>query len=223
MKGMCKLSWKAKTAVAGIGVDKNSERSYVRRRNDRVNASQEAILEAATKEFLENGFSGTKIAAVARRAGYNKTLVYRHFRDKEGLFEAVLHREIRRRHELTTELPDELGEIIWYWYREAVRNPRYVPLLLREAMDMGNSEPLDIRSRKGFYEEHLRVLRLLQDKGVVSKDLDVECLLLAIGALAFFPVSMPQVVKLVADSSLHSPGFENRWKQFLLRLGDSLR
>lgn len=49
-----------------------------------------AILEAAKDLFLEHGFDGTSMDAIATRAGVSKLTVYSHFTDKECLFtEAV--------------------------------------------------------------------------------------------------------------------------------------
>ena len=49
-----------------------------------------AILEAAKDLFLEHGFDGTSMDAIATQAGVSKLTVYSHFTDKECLFtEAV--------------------------------------------------------------------------------------------------------------------------------------
>jgi len=56
-----------------------------------------AILDAAELEFLERGYAGVRMEHVADRAGYNKSLVYRHFGGREGLWEAVLERVAARR------------------------------------------------------------------------------------------------------------------------------
>lgn len=47
---------------------------------------QAAIHAAALREFADNGFAGTSVAAVAARAGISKALVYQHFSSKEQLF-----------------------------------------------------------------------------------------------------------------------------------------
>jgi TetR/AcrR family transcriptional repressor of mexJK operon len=49
-----------------------------------------AILRAATRLFLRNGFAGTSVEAVAGAAGVSKLTVYSHFGDKERLFQAVV-------------------------------------------------------------------------------------------------------------------------------------
>lgn len=54
--------------------------------------AQEAILNAAEAVFAEHGFDGARIDAIAKAAGYNKSLIFQYFGDKTGLYAAVLKR-----------------------------------------------------------------------------------------------------------------------------------
>ncbi len=51
---------------------------------------RQAILDAATQLFLEHGFVGTSMDAVAASADVSKLTVYAHFADKDGLFQAIV-------------------------------------------------------------------------------------------------------------------------------------
>jgi TetR/AcrR family transcriptional repressor of mexJK operon len=53
-------------------------------------AKTEAIMGAATKLFLSQGYQGTSMDAVAKQAGVSKQTVYSHFSNKEELFKAVI-------------------------------------------------------------------------------------------------------------------------------------
>lgn len=53
-----------------------------------------AILTAASQAFLENGFDGTSMDEVAKRAGVSKQTVYSHFSSKEQLFSSAIHERI---------------------------------------------------------------------------------------------------------------------------------
>jgi AcrR family transcriptional regulator len=55
-------------------------------------ATREAILQAAEASFAEHGFDGARVDAIAEASGYNKTLIFRYFGDKLGLYAAVLKR-----------------------------------------------------------------------------------------------------------------------------------
>nr|AFP87536.1 TetR family transcriptional regulator [Streptomyces sp. CNQ-418] len=52
--------------------------------------SRDAILRAARELFSEQGFSGTTIRAIARRAGVDPALVYYFFPNKDGVWSAVI-------------------------------------------------------------------------------------------------------------------------------------
>ena len=56
----------------------------------------ERLIEVATNLFMERGFEGTSIDAVAEAAGVSKPTVYSRYRDKKDLFAAVLQRRIQR-------------------------------------------------------------------------------------------------------------------------------
>ncbi|NJL63482.1 MAG: TetR/AcrR family transcriptional regulator [Methylacidiphilales bacterium] len=51
----------------------------------------EKILQGAMQEFLVHGYAGTSMDRVASQAGVSKATVYSHFKDKEGLFKALIH------------------------------------------------------------------------------------------------------------------------------------
>ena len=52
--------------------------------------SRAAILQAAEKEFAEQGVAGARTDAIARAAKVNKALIYYYFQDKDSLYGAVL-------------------------------------------------------------------------------------------------------------------------------------
>jgi AcrR family transcriptional regulator len=51
--------------------------------------TEKAILEAATRLFLDKGFAATSTTQIAKEAGCNQAMVHYYFRTKERLFEAV--------------------------------------------------------------------------------------------------------------------------------------
>ena len=53
-----------------------------------------AILCAASELFLESGFQGTSIDAVAKRAGVSKQTVYSHYAGKDDLFRACIRSKV---------------------------------------------------------------------------------------------------------------------------------
>ncbi|MCE7033401.1 TetR/AcrR family transcriptional regulator [Lysobacter sp. GX 14042] len=65
-------------------------------------AKRAAILQAGTVLFVDNGYEGTSMEAVAAAAGVSKLTVYSHFGNKQGLFVAAVQAHCERM------LPDAL-------------------------------------------------------------------------------------------------------------------
>lgn len=55
-----------------------------------TNPKRQAILEAAKRAFIANGYSGASIDAIAEAAPVSKPTLYNHFKSKEELFTAVI-------------------------------------------------------------------------------------------------------------------------------------
>ncbi|HSN84097.1 MAG TPA: TetR/AcrR family transcriptional regulator [Polyangiales bacterium] len=58
----------------------------------RISAKRQAILDAATTAFRDEGFDCTSMDRIAELAGASKRTVYNHFESKEALFQAVVGR-----------------------------------------------------------------------------------------------------------------------------------
>lgn len=69
-------------------------------RREKAAATRAAILRAARDEFIENGFHGATIAAIAKRAGVAAQTVYFVFHTKPDLIEAVIDDAVRGPHAL---------------------------------------------------------------------------------------------------------------------------
>lgn len=63
------------------------------RREARRQVRREAILDVAAQSFLENGYAGTTMSAIAMLLGGSKATLWNYFPSKEQLFAAVLDRE----------------------------------------------------------------------------------------------------------------------------------
>ncbi len=61
---------------------------------DRAAETKTRILEAALREFSENGLAGARTEQIAAAAGVNKALLYYYFESKDKLYAAAL--ELRR-------------------------------------------------------------------------------------------------------------------------------
>lgn len=62
----------------------------------KTEAKREAIMEAASKVFLEAGFEGASMAEIAKMAGGSKATLYSYFKSKDELFVDVMHHAARQ-------------------------------------------------------------------------------------------------------------------------------
>jgi AcrR family transcriptional regulator len=75
--------------VAEAVKGKRGYRSAVR--EERARANREAILTAAYRRFLDDGYAATSIARIAEQASVSEDLVYKLFTSKRGLLVEVLN------------------------------------------------------------------------------------------------------------------------------------
>lgn len=57
--------------------------------------TEQRILEAAEKMFIEKGFAATKTTEIAREAGINHAMLHYYFRTKENLFDIVFRNKVK--------------------------------------------------------------------------------------------------------------------------------
>lgn len=82
-------------------------RSRPRKSHD-AEGTREAILNAAETIFAEHGFDGARVDAIARLAGYNKSLIFQYFGDKLGLYVEVIRRADQEMSAIQNRLLDSL-------------------------------------------------------------------------------------------------------------------
>jgi TetR/AcrR family transcriptional regulator, mexJK operon transcriptional repressor len=77
-------------------LDRTVRRGGGRPTREEAEARDVRLLDVATKLFMERGFDGTSIEAVAEAAGVSKPTVYARYQDKRDLFVAVLRGRIQK-------------------------------------------------------------------------------------------------------------------------------
>lgn len=180
--------------------------------------TRQAILRAATGEFIEKGFHGARMEHIAARAGVNKALVYRYYGDRDNLMREVLSHEIARREAILEQIPDDLAESLEVWYREtAGHGGDLLKLLQREALDSDEVIVLGDR-RKAYYGAQMEILRRWQQDGRVDGEFEVPYLFLALLALVAFPIGFPQLTRLITEEDPDSPAFIRAWTRLLAQL-----
>ncbi|MFK8021587.1 MAG: TetR/AcrR family transcriptional regulator [Pseudomonadales bacterium] len=71
---------------------------------------RQQLLHVAKDVFAEQGFEAASLEQIAELAGISRPILYSHFGDKHGLFEAVIEQEISRLKSVVTQSLLEPGE-----------------------------------------------------------------------------------------------------------------
>ncbi|WP_327097429.1 TetR family transcriptional regulator [Nocardia vinacea] len=171
-----------------------------------VEQTRQAVVEAAERLFVENGYYQTSQDAVGAAARFTKGAVYRHFKDKQSLFEAVFERV---QTETVTALlagAPTVGDD-WQWgleaiakYLQACTETRYRRIVLEEGpavLGWSRWRELDQRYAGRLLEQ---VLDELMDKQVLPRypaDLLARlcCALIGEGALTIADAADPEGVR----------------------------
>jgi AcrR family transcriptional regulator len=125
---------------------------------EQVIASQrERILDAMAEAMAENGYVGTSVAAVLKRAGVSRETFYEQFRSKEDCFEVAYERAVGRSlsriadaaapPSAPTEIgrsrpaadPDRLDRILGAYLDGLAEEPAYARLFLVEVYAVGST------------------------------------------------------------------------------------
>lgn len=133
------------------------------------------ILDAAQELFVEKGFSGTSINAVATQAGVTKSLIFHHFGSKENLWSQMATRLYQRYHDIQMELmqkpsPDLYETLVASikWHFDFLKqHPEALRLEMWEGLDgiVCKDKPDDV------VKEGLKRFREGQEKGTIRKDI----------------------------------------------------
>lgn len=184
--------------------------------------TQVAILKAAVIEFAQSGLTGARIEKIAVRAGFNKALVYRYFKSKSHLFREVLEFKFRQKSLLAERMPDDLGDMLVFWYEHIAEDGNFVWLVQREALEVQGSDLAAEDSRKGHYERLAEDIERRKARGQIDAAFATRPLLLALSALVSFPAFFPNLARLISGRGHDAKEFRAEWAAFLRGLASHL-
>ncbi|MDX1808526.1 MAG: TetR/AcrR family transcriptional regulator [Sulfurospirillaceae bacterium] len=122
-------------------------------------ASKKLILECAIKLFSKKGFNLSSMDELANMSGLNKAMIFYYFKNKQGLYEAVMETVIdeiyitvQKENQNYKNPMEELKNFIKTYAFFASNNPHLPALLLKELSNSGSvmSENLFYKMRKLF-------------------------------------------------------------------------
>ncbi|CDM55861.1 MULTISPECIES: TetR/AcrR family transcriptional regulator [Rhizobium] len=216
------------------GTGGNREKKRVRRRSPEralqrdPERTRAAILEAATKEFAENGMGGARVDAIAERAGTNKRMLYHYFGDKEQLYLRVLEeayvgiRTAERELHIGDQTPQEgIGELALFTWRYFLKHPEFLSLLGTENLHRARWLRQSVRLK----ELHSHLIGELSDvlergkkTGVFIANADPLNVYLTIASLGYFYLSNQYTLSTIFGRDLIEPGNLDAWERHIVHV-----
>ena len=162
-------------------------------------ATKRNIIEIATDEFAEKGFSGARVDEIAARTNTSKRMIYYYFEDKAGLFVAVLEEAYRRIRAIEASLnldhlePESaLRALVAFTFDYQNANEDFIRLVMVENIHKG----VHLARSRAIQELNVSVITVIRDiyergreAGVFREGIDAIDLHMTISALCFFNVS----------------------------------
>lgn len=173
------------------------------------------ILEIATREFADKGFSGARIDEIAESTRTSKRMIYYYFTSKEGLYLAVLEEAYKRIRGIENALDldgfeplEALQRLVAITFDYHVAHPDFVRLVMNENILNGaflaKSESIQQVNRSAI--DHLaRLYRRGCEAGVFRTGLNTVDLHMSISALCFFTVGNRHTFSVSFQKDLSSP------------------
>jgi AcrR family transcriptional regulator len=119
------------------------------RKTPHETGTRQRLLDAATDLICEHGVSGTRVDAIARRAGVMKTAIYWHFQSKEGLMAAVVHHvgdaithELSSVDALVGDASCECGDLVEILKGLTTRRPMLLRVIQAMVSERGSMPPV---------------------------------------------------------------------------------
>jgi AcrR family transcriptional regulator len=194
------------------------------RQRDR-DRTQSEILDVATKEFAEHGFSGARVDEIAERTRTTKRMLYYYFGSKEGLFVAVLERayaQIRAAEKaVDVEHLDPVAairELAELTFDHHERHPEFIRLVsienIHRAEHMRSSQHIADLSMPAI-ERIGRILSRGVQAGVFRRDVDAIDIHMLISSYCVFRVANRHTWSTLFGRDLTDPALRERYRTML--------
>ena len=185
--------------------------------------TQVEILDVATKEFAEHGYSGARVDEIAERTRTTKRMLYYYFGSKEGLFVAVLERAYAAIREAEREVDVEhldpvaairaLAELTFDHHEN---HPDFIRLVSIENIHRGEHMGESLQAINAPAVERIeRILQAGREAGVFRRDVDAVDLHMLISSYCVFRVANRHTWQALFDRDLLEAGRRERYRAML--------
>ncbi len=139
----------------------------------KINA-QAQILDAAMKNFAENGYIGTSISQIAKEAGVSKALVFWYFEDKASLFNSLMDRFVA--HCITNldvnsppgNALDKLENLMDTYWKFIQDNYKFVRIFMNWLMQLDTNEKERTERLRELHNKFRNILTEYLKEGVCT-------------------------------------------------------
>jgi TetR/AcrR family transcriptional regulator len=186
----------------------------------------EKILKAARAVFAENGYNGTHVDEIARRAGVNKATLYYQIGDKDTLYANVIHQVLGNTAQGIAEAvakavhPEEkLKAYIHYIANTVDKNPELPPIMMREIASGGQTMPkLVIEDIASVVTNLIEILDQGKKEGVFAQTMPFLIHMMIMGTILFYKGAVP-----IKDKQVWLPAeIRSRDKKLKGNIGDEV-
>lgn len=201
---------------------------------ERADQTRSRILEAAVRQFSENGLAGARTEQIAEEAGVNKALLYYYFKSKDALYEAALELVadgVRKSSLAVLEGPTSAGQrylhSVLNHFDRILTNRGFQNMMQHEMMRLhrGEGNALSPLVEKVFRPMMERTLEVLNE-GIAAGELisadPSQIQYAAIGANVFYFVSAPLIKIILSADPMEHSALESRRRTAIEYLGQTL-
>lgn len=185
--------------------------------------TRQRILEAATREFAAEGYSGARVDTICKRARANPRMIYHYFGDKDGLYVTVLEHVLGelRREELKLEVDHVqpmtgMLQLFNFVHAHFGAHPELIPLLsgenLLRARFLRRSSKAPIVASP-LIELIAKLLERGVKEGVFRPGIDPLQLYVMMVALSYFHRSNAHTLSVLFRTDLLDPAWQLEQKR----------
>ena len=166
-------------------------------------ASKALIISSAIELFSKKGYASTSMDELAKLSGLNKAMVFYYFKNKKGLYEAVITQVLEEiQHEIVEENKkhsnpiEELESFIRTYAKYACTHSYLPSLLLRELSDSGAVLPeMLFGAMRQLFALFSDILKRGEEKGCFYDAIPMILYFMVLGTLNLMVTTKPLRVK----------------------------
>ena len=157
-------------------VDTQTVNNNILNNIDKQNA-KDRLLEAGISLFAEKGYASTSVREITARAGVTKPVLYYYFKNKEGLFRAIMDTAAELQQALLKEILETpgttLGRFIYFYrrlYEEVLKNKDFFRMINNLIFGPPQGAPdYDIEQ---YHRRTVNAIKSIYMDGIVLKEVN---------------------------------------------------